>query len=136
MLYVYEAYEDYVFNKTDEQIKTIRNHKDLKEWDESHYIGKEKSIDGIKADWTFKEFIKYYWQECVCKEQIDIKIPLINHEIWLPTESIIDNFIENEAYMDRIFNADNPFTETETIINLIATNLLNLAIENLKNKIQ
>ena len=134
MLYVYDIHR----TLDEEQERAIKNCKYLKEWDESYYIGKTKSFISngreIIADEMFDEFIKYYWEECVCENVARFEVPVID-SIELTNELAIDELIwefDTWGFEDRIFNSENLFIETQTIIDELTISYLGTIIGELE----
>lgn len=145
MLYVYDI------NGTldEEREKAIKNCKDLKEWDELYYIGKTKSFISngreIIADETFKEFVEYYWEEAIGEEWIDIDLAYPIDNITFTNEYAVRELIEtldyedeysDIVYSDRIFNSENLYMETATIIDEITLISMEYTIDILKDEVK
>ena len=131
MLYVYIA-KDWESGK---EFEEITNCKELKDWNGSFHFGKTESIVSngkeIKAYITFNEYVRYYWDECVCENTLEI-----NEVFEVSIEHILDYMTKDERYDDRIYNSTNPFIEVRIIINEIGIELLKDAMEDLQNMIE
>ena len=148
MLYVYYVNEDYETLEQALRYNTVANNKDLKQWDENHYIGKTKYFsisNGRKfvANNTMGNFVNYYYRDYVCiysrKESADIDFNYIN--VKYSREDALEHLrkdLDNEysKYADRIFNSKDMFIETQIILDEIMIDYLNSITEKLQQRIK
>ena len=139
-LYVYT-----IKDGTDKRDKAIENYKNLREINDWHYLGKEKSFVAdeteIIADYTLSEWVEDYFYEEESKFEMS-SFNGIFYDIWFSNKSAIEvvvdllkGFDEDLDYSDRIFNSEDVYAEITDIINETTITLMTMAIDDLRDKI-